>query len=303
SSLGHLVSVLSSKIGSPCERGEIVKFIADNRQNRLKTTVNRPCLTFEERGSSSAAAGRTAARRDPYLSSALQATRLARFQGRKLAYVKYADVFSGAPMGDCENEKWESFNVVDMYKSFLRGSLYVTPSGLTKFGSLTVESRLLHYVVAYILVQRNTNHAQPITHDLKLMFAIHEGIIVNWPAKILKVMSGIASSSSRLLAYGILISRIIEYMEIETSDVDYQLTNTHDHLEDYRTTIDLELSDEETHTGQPEQPVVQPEASQMSQAPPFGLAHLDAMEQRPRTRLTKSLSCWRLCPISHTLLL
>ncbi|KAF1893037.1 hypothetical protein Lal_00024158 [Lupinus albus] len=193
-----------------------------------------------------------------------------------------------------------------MYKSCLRGSLYVTPGGLTKVGYLTIESHLLHYVIAYILVQRTTNHAKPTTHDLKLMFAIREGIIVNWPVEIMKFMSGIGPSSSRLFAYGIFISRIINYMEIETSDVYYQLTNTHDHLvgeylihktgiywlsgewmyqEDYRTYVDLELSDEETHAGQSEQPVVQPEASQVSQAPPFGLPHLDAMEQRLNQRM------------------
>ncbi|KAF1860010.1 hypothetical protein Lal_00027860 [Lupinus albus] len=156
------------------------------------------------------------------------------------------------------------------------------------------------------LAQRNTNQAQPTTHDLKLMFAILEGILVNCPAEILKVMSVISSSSSRLLSYGIFMSRIIDYMEIETSDVDYQLTNTHDHLvgeslihkmdiywlygewmyqEDYKTTIDLELSDEETPTGQPEQPAVQAGALEVPHASPFGLAHLDAMEQRLNQRM------------------
>ncbi|KAF1888375.1 hypothetical protein Lal_00036247 [Lupinus albus] len=142
------------------------------------------------------------------------------------------------------------------------------------------------------------------------MFAIREGILVNWPAEILKVMSGIASSSSRMLAYGIFISRIIDYMEFETSDVHFQLTNTHYHLvgeypihkmgiywlscewiyqEDYMTIVDLQLSDEETPVGQPEKPVVQPEASQVPQAPPFGLAHLDAMEQRLNQRMDAGL--------------
>ncbi|KAF1874099.1 hypothetical protein Lal_00041543, partial [Lupinus albus] len=250
---------------------------------------------------------RNAVRRDPFFSPALQATRLARFQGRKLAYVRYADVsFSRAPLGDSENEQCETFDVVIMYKSGLRGSLFVTPGGLTKVGSLTVESRLFHYVIAYILLQRNTNHAQPTTHDLKLKFAIREGILVNWPAEILRVVSGIASSSSRLLAFGIFILRIIDHMEIETSYVDVHLTNTHDHLlgeylihkmgiywlsgewmyqKDYRNTVDLELSDEETPAGQPEQPAVQPEAAQVSQAPPFSLAHLDAMEQRLNQRM------------------
>ncbi|KAF1881532.1 hypothetical protein Lal_00021381 [Lupinus albus] len=262
--------------------------MVDNRQKRLKTTDSRPRRSFEVGGSSSAAAGRTVARRDPYISPPLQATRLAKFSREKVGL--HADLFmaigglssSGAHLDVCENEQWESFNVVDMYKSFLRGPLYFVPGGQTKVGSLTVESRLLHYFIAYILVQRNTNHAQLTTHDFKLMFAIREGIQVNWPAEILKVMFGIASSSSRLLAYGIFISRIIYYMEIETPNVDFQLTNTLDHLVgeylihkmgiywlsgewmyqvEYRTTIDIDLSDEETPAGQPEQPALQVEAS------------------------------------------
>ncbi|KAF1874338.1 hypothetical protein Lal_00013781 [Lupinus albus] len=130
-------------------------------------------------------------------------------------------------------------------------------------------------------IMRNTNHAQPTTNDLKMIFAIKQGILVNWPAEILRVMSGIATSSSRLLAYGIFISRIIDHMEIDTSDVKIKLTNTHDHQmgeylihkmgiykitgtwmyqEDYRTTVDLDLSGEETPTEQQEQPTAPPEA-------------------------------------------
>ncbi|KAF1860190.1 hypothetical protein Lal_00040472, partial [Lupinus albus] len=61
-------------------------------------------------------------------------------------------------LGDCENEQWESFDVIEMYKSCLRGPHYFVLVELTKAGSLTVESRILHYVIAYILVERNTNH-------------------------------------------------------------------------------------------------------------------------------------------------
>ncbi|KAF1896112.1 hypothetical protein Lal_00042877 [Lupinus albus] len=103
---------------------------------------------------------------------------------------------------------------------------------------------------------------------------------------------------------------IIDHMEIHTSDVEIKLTNTHDHQlgeylihkmgiyriggtwiyqEDYRTTVDLELSDEETPTEQQEQPTAQPEAPEASQAPPFCLAHLDALEQRLNQRVDAGL--------------
>ncbi|KAF1892706.1 hypothetical protein Lal_00042595 [Lupinus albus] len=217
---------------------------------------------------------------------------------------------SGEPLGNCENEQWDEFEALATYMSCLRDTVSVTPGGLTKVGSLTVENRLLHYIIAYMLVQRNTNHAQPTTIDLKMMFAIKHEILVNWPVEILRVMSEIASSSSTLLAYGIFISRIIDHMEINTSDVEIKLANMHDHQldkylihkmgiykitgtwmyqENFRTTVDLDLSDEEIPAEQHEQPTTQPEVPEASQAPPFGLAHLDALEQRLNQRINYRL--------------
>ncbi|KAF1878135.1 hypothetical protein Lal_00049303 [Lupinus albus] len=213
----------------------------------MKTIANRPRRTFETRGPSSATPSRPAKKRDPYFTPELQASRLVRFQGKKLAYVCYADV------------------------PWLVEEGFQFPHELEVQGVLWLKNHLLHYVIAYMLVQRNTNHAQPTTNDLKMIFAIKQGILVNWPAEILKVMSGIATSSSRLLAYGIFISRVIDHMEIDTSYVEIKLTNTHDHQlgeylihkmgiykitstwmyqEDYRTTVDLDMSDEETQAAQ-----------------------------------------------------
>ncbi|KAF1896012.1 hypothetical protein Lal_00033452 [Lupinus albus] len=192
-----------------------VQDVAFGIQEGEPTTANCPRRNFEEGGLSSAVAGRTASRRDPFFSHILQATRLALFQGRKLAYVRYAyfphelevqgsntfielhgklypslirefysnfiykgghyltmvngkmsvldeDLFlvvgglssSSAPLGDCENEQRENFDAVKVYKFRLRDSVSVIPGGLSK----------------------------PTTHDLKLIFAIREGILVNWPA-------------------------------------------------------------------------------------------------------------------------
>ncbi|KAF1870736.1 hypothetical protein Lal_00026500 [Lupinus albus] len=59
------------------------------------------------------------------------------------------------------------------------------------------------------------------------------------------VMFGVASSSSRLLAYGIFISRVIDHLGIDMSDVEMMNVNSRQHL--------LE--------------------------PSFGLVHFDALEQ------------------------
>ncbi|KAF1896083.1 hypothetical protein Lal_00042345, partial [Lupinus albus] len=336
--------------------------MAEHRPKREKTIANRLCRTFEEGGPSSTTPSRTAGKKDPFFAPTLQASRLARFHGRKLAYIRYANVpwlvvqglqfphdlevqgtntfielhckfypslicefysnfvykngryitmvkgklivldeelflvvgglsSSGEPLGNCENEQWEEFEALATYRSCLRDIVSVTPGGLTKVGPLIVENRLLHYVIAYILVQRNTNHAQPTTNDLKMIFAIKQGILVNWPVEILRVI-------------------IIDHAEIDTSNVEIKLTNTHDHQlgeylihkmgiynitstwmyqEDYRTTVDLDLSDQETSAEQQEQPTTPPKAPEASQAPPFGLAHLDALEQRLNQRVDARL--------------
>ncbi|KAF1891904.1 hypothetical protein Lal_00016935, partial [Lupinus albus] len=121
------------------------------------------------------------------------------------------------------------------------------------------------------------------------------------PLEIFKVMSGIASSPSRLLAYGIFISHVIDHLGIDMSVVDMVNVNSRQHLvgdnlihkldtykysaqwmyqEDHSTIVDLELTDKEDDANQVEQHLDQPhvEASNMPREPPFGLAHLETME-------------------------
>ncbi|KAF1893029.1 hypothetical protein Lal_00024149 [Lupinus albus] len=112
---------------------------------------------------------------------------------------------SGYSIGDCSWVK-ENFDPTEVYKSFLRGPHLYIQGQLTKAGSLSVEKRLLHYIIAYILVQRNTNHAQPTVNDLRFMYA------------------------SKLLPYSIFISRIVDYLRIDVSDTIIVECTDKDHL-------------------------------------------------------------------------
>ncbi|KAF1855683.1 hypothetical protein Lal_00035411 [Lupinus albus] len=103
-------------------------------------------------------------------------------------------------------------------------------------------------------------------NDLKLMFAIKEGIMLNWLLEILKTMSEIVYSSSRLLPYEIFLSRVIDYMGIDTYGVETMVLHHREHLvgdnlihkmsifkygafvknqEDHNTTMDFDLSNNE----------------------------------------------------------
>ncbi|KAF1894465.1 hypothetical protein Lal_00046629 [Lupinus albus] len=154
---------------------------------RVKTSATR--VRRREVGSPS-----TRDRGDPYYSLILEETRLAKFQGRKPTYIRYKDgkywsMISGNLFelnddmfinvgGDCSWVK-ENFDPTEVYKSFLRGPHLYIQGQLTKAGSLSVENRLLHYIITYILVQRNTNHAQPTVNDLRFMYAVKNNVMIN----------------------------------------------------------------------------------------------------------------------------
>ncbi|KAF1896177.1 hypothetical protein Lal_00027250 [Lupinus albus] len=208
---------------------------------------------------------------------------------------------SGYGIGDCSWVK-ENFDPAEVYKSFLRGPHLYIQGQLTKAGSLSVENRLLHYIIAYILVQRNTNHAQPIVNDLRFMYVVKNNVMINWPEEILKIMNSVSLSQSKLLPYSIFISRIVDYLHIDVSDTIiveytdkdylvgeslihkmgiYKYGTTCQYQEDY-TTIGLDLSDDDNQGGMGDQhATTQGEPSgTATHNSVFGLDQLEAMEQR-----------------------
>ncbi|KAF1855304.1 hypothetical protein Lal_00037546 [Lupinus albus] len=209
---------------------------------------------------------------------------------------------SGYSIGDCSWVK-ENFDPTEVYKSFLRGPHLYIQGQLTKDGSLSVENRLLHYIIAYILVQRNTNHAQPTMNDLCFMYAVNNNVMINWPEEILKIMNSVSLSQSKLLPYSIFISRIVDYLHIDVSDTIIVEYTDKDHLvgeslihkmgiykygttwqyqEDY-TTIGLDLSDDDNQDGMGDQHATS--QGEPSRSAPQNFLLLEAMEQRLNNRM------------------
>ncbi|KAF1896085.1 hypothetical protein Lal_00042347 [Lupinus albus] len=209
---------------------------------------------------------------------------------------------SSYSIGDCSCVK-ENFDPTEVY---IGPHLYIQGQ-LTKAGSLSVENRLLHYNIAYILVQRNTNHAQPTVNDLRFMYAVKNNVMINWPEEILKIMNSVSLSQSKLLPYCIFISRIVDYLHIDVSDTIIVEYTNKDHLvgeslihkmgiykygttwqyqEDY-STIGLDLSDDDNQDGMGDQhATTQGEPSGSApQYSTFGLDQLEAMEQRLNNRM------------------
>ncbi|KAF1883346.1 hypothetical protein Lal_00042227, partial [Lupinus albus] len=201
----------------------------------------------------------------------------------------------GSPLGGCNNELWNLYDTTEMYLSCLRRPYYYVQGEFTKVGSMTIENNLFHYLITYVLVQRNTNHAQPTGNDLKLMYVVKEGIMVNWSTKTLKVMYSITSSSSRFLTYEIFTSSVIEHVGIYTCNDDLNSINPREHLiddslihkmsiykyggEDYHNTIENSDEDEDAIPAEQTQASEHDDAPTMPQEQSLGLAHFDDMEQ------------------------
>ncbi|KAF1894487.1 hypothetical protein Lal_00043626 [Lupinus albus] len=267
------------------------------RTKRFKTSATH--VRRREVGSPS-----TRDRGDPYYSLILQETRMAKFQGRKPTYIRYVDLtwlaeqnfsfphdmeaqgtvqfmeLKGQVYPALVREFYANFRYKDgKYWSMISGHLFelnddIFMNGqLTKVGSLSVENRLLHYIIAYILVQRNTNHAQPTVNDLRFIVSL---------------------SQSKLLPYSIFISHIVDYLHIDVSDtiilvgesLIHKMGTTWQYQEDY-TTTGLDLSDDDNQEGMGDQhATTQGEPS--GSAPQnfaFGLDQLEAMEQRLNNRM------------------
>lgn len=81
---------------------------------------------------------------------------------------------------------------------------------------LTVNDRMLHYIICYVLVPKDSNHSQISELEMQIIFAIKNNIRINW---ILTMMFHLRShlSLSTRLPYGRLISRILEQTDLEIS--------------------------------------------------------------------------------------
>ncbi|KAF1898028.1 hypothetical protein Lal_00032792 [Lupinus albus] len=307
-----------------------------SRPKRVKTSATR--VRRREVGSPS-----TRDRGDPYYSLILQETRMAKFQGHKPTYIRSGTIqfmeLKGQVYPALVREFYANFRYKDgKYWSMISGNLFElndeifmnvgglsspgysigdcswvkenfdpTEGQLTKAGSLSVENRLLHYIIAYILVQRNTNHAQPTVNDLRFMYAVKNNVMINWPEEILKIMNSVSLSQSKLLPYSIFISRIVDYLRINVSDTIIVEYTDKDHLvgeslihkmgiykygttwqyqEDY-TTIGLDLSDDDNQddTGNHHATTQGEPSGSAPQNSAFGSDQLEAMEQRLNNRM------------------
>ncbi|KAF1874146.1 hypothetical protein Lal_00041591 [Lupinus albus] len=78
---------------------------------------------------------------------------------------------------------------------------------------LTLEDRLVHYFLTYVILPKFSNHSQISDIELQLMYAIKYNININWTKMIMQQMWHVRGSQ-RPLPYAIFITKILEHFGV-----------------------------------------------------------------------------------------
>ncbi|KAF1895980.1 hypothetical protein Lal_00046735 [Lupinus albus] len=84
---------------------------------------------------------------------------------------------------------------------------------ILSIGYLTLEDRLIHYFLSYVILPKFSNHSQISDIELQLMYVIKFNIKINWTTMIMNQMWHVRGSQS-LLPYAIFITKILEHFGI-----------------------------------------------------------------------------------------
>ncbi|KAF1867997.1 hypothetical protein Lal_00042391 [Lupinus albus] len=80
-------------------------------------------------------------------------------------------------------------------------------------GYLTLEDRLIHYFLSYVILPKFSNHSQISDIELQLMYSIKFNIKINWIKMIMNQMWHVRGSQSPL-PYAIFITKILEHSSV-----------------------------------------------------------------------------------------
>ncbi|KAI5396766.1 hypothetical protein KIW84_062843 [Lathyrus oleraceus] len=102
------------------------------------------------------------------------------------------------------------------------------PKDFWSAGKFFINDRLLHYFLVYVIIPRNSNHCTVIDTEMQALYAIKNGITLNWSHLILHHMMT-HTTKLKSLPYAWFITRIMEYFNVDFDDVEYCLIDTRSH--------------------------------------------------------------------------
>ncbi|KAJ1385964.1 hypothetical protein SESBI_41216 [Sesbania bispinosa] len=122
----------------------------------------------------------------------------------------------GAKFSISAMSNWEGYDRATAIRGMLKDpSVSVIPSKVM-VGKLTVEDRMLHYAFAKILIPRGSNYSQLAEEDVFVLWALKNGILINWPYYISKHMMKVKKRHMMDLPYAFLITKFLFHFQIDT---------------------------------------------------------------------------------------
>ncbi|KAF1884330.1 hypothetical protein Lal_00033503 [Lupinus albus] len=124
------------------------------------------------------------------------------FHGRAIFTPKYGNIGNfEISKEEIERRKQQSHGVIVKNRDILSS------------GYLTLEDRLIHYFLSYVILPKYSNHSQISDIELQLMYAIKFNIKINWAKMIMNQMWHVRGSQSSL-PYAIFITKILEHFGV-----------------------------------------------------------------------------------------
>ncbi|KAF1862019.1 hypothetical protein Lal_00026536 [Lupinus albus] len=94
-------------------------------------------------------------------------------------------------------------------------------------GYVTLEDRLVHYFLTYVILPKFSNHSQISDIELQLMYEIKFNIKINWAKMIMQQMCHIRGSQSSF-PYAIFITKILEHFGVSLDGETIVALNLHE---------------------------------------------------------------------------
>ena len=95
-------------------------------------------------------------------------------------------------------------------------------------GNFSIDDRLLHYVLAYIVLPRSSNHCSVTDMDMQVIYAIKHDINLNWSRLILHHMLT-HTHKFKFFPYAWVITRIMKHFKVDFNGVEKTLMDTKSH--------------------------------------------------------------------------
>ena len=120
--------------------------------------------------------------------------------------------------GVCKfDETPDGYNKMQTYRGMLLDLARILKNHLG-VGGLTIEDKMLVYLISYILTPRSSNHAQVTDDDLQIVYGLKSDIKMNWVLLIEDIMLKFFHLVDYEFPYVVLASRFIDYFKVDVSN-------------------------------------------------------------------------------------